>query len=79
MAEIKTVEYLVDDEPQTTTEKVLTAKQILTNAGRDLDSYYLVQIEGNHKTSYQNSPDEEIHMHPKMKFISVYTGETPVS
>ncbi len=74
-----TFTYTVDDEPQTTTAHELTPVQILSNAGIDAASHYLVQIEGNHRISYQNKPDEEIHMHEHMKFISVSTGPTPVS
>jgi len=74
-----TFNYTVDDEPQSTTEHVLTPVQILQNAGIDPASHYLVQIEGNHRTSYQDKPNAEIHMHQHMKFISVSTGPTPVS
>ena len=74
-----TFQYTVDDEPQTTTEHILTARQILQNAGIDPATHYLVEIQGQHKTSYQNKPDEPIHMHEHMKFISVFSGPTPVS
>jgi hypothetical protein len=71
--------YIVDDEPQATSSHELSAKQILENAGIDPASHYLVQIEGDHRVSYQNDPDKLIHMHEHMKFISVSTGPTPVS
>ena len=74
-----TFEYTVDDEPQTTTEHTLTPNQILQKAGIDSGTHYLVQIEGQHQESYQNKPDELIHMHPHMKFISVFNGPTTVS
>jgi hypothetical protein len=74
-----TITYLVDDEEQTTTEHQLTPTQILTNAGIDPATHYLVQIEGNHKVSYENKPNEIIHMHEKMKFISIAVGPMPVS
>lgn len=74
-----TFNYTVDDEPQSTTEHILTPTQILTNAGVDSKNHYLVQLEGNHKTSYQGKPDEQIHIHEKMVFISVSTGPTEVS
>ena len=74
-----TFNYTVDDEPQSTTSHTLTAMQILTNAEIDPANHYLVQIEGNHRTSYQGNPQQEIHMHEKMVFISVSTGPTPVS
>jgi hypothetical protein len=74
-----TFDYTVDDEPQSTTEHQLTARQILQKAGIDPLSHYLVQLLGNHKESYQNKPDEVIHMHEHMKFISISTGPAPVS
>ena len=71
--------YTVDDEPQSTTEHELTPTQILNNVGISPESHYLVQIEGKHRVSYQDKPNEQIHMHEHMKFISVSTGPTPVS
>jgi hypothetical protein len=74
-----TFQYTVDDEPQATTEHVLSARQILQKAGIDPVTHYLVQIEGQHQHSYKDTPDEPIHMHEKMKFVSVFSGPTPVS
>jgi hypothetical protein len=73
--------YLVDDEPETTDEKFLTANQILENAGLKLLDYYLVQVfaDGSQK-SYKDIPNQRIEMKcPGEKFISVFRGETPVS
>ena len=71
--------YTVDGEPQTTSSHELTAKQILSNAEIDPATHYLVQIEGDHRESYQNGPDKPIHMHENMKFISISLKPTPVS
>lgn len=73
------IEYSVNDEPQTTTEKVLTPVQIMSNAGVDPSTNYLVELVGNAQKSYQGRPNEEIHMHPKMRFITNFTGPTPVA
>jgi hypothetical protein len=77
------IEYFVDDEPQRTTEKVLTPTQILTKAGIDPASHYLVQIKihDGHKEqiSYKDKPNEEILMHECMKFVSNSKVPTPVS
>lgn len=72
-------DYLVDGEPQKTSDHELTPAQILTNAGIEAASHYLVQIEGAHRVSYEGKPNEKIHMHQHMNFISVSTGPTPVS
>jgi hypothetical protein len=76
------IDYTVDDEPQETTEKVLTPRQIMAQAKPkpiDPDTHYLVQIQGKHQVSYEGKPDEEIHMHEKMRFVSIALGPTPVS
>lgn len=77
-----TITYTLDDEPQTTNEDDLTARQILEHGGVDPSNHYLVQIQGAHdkeKTSYKDKPDESIHLHPNMRFISVSLRPTPVS
>ena len=73
------IEFEVDTEQLTTDQKVLTPVQIMTMAGVDPATHYLVQLKGQHQESYQGKPQEQIHMHPKMKFITVSTGPTPVS
>lgn len=76
---MKTFEFTVDGETQTTTEHTLKARQIISMVHTDPNSYYLIQIHGKDEESYENKPDEEIHIHEKAKFITMYTGETPVS
>lgn len=75
------ITYTLDDEPQTTLEKTLTARQILTGGGVDPSSHYLVLLHGSsgQTTSYQGRMDDAIHMHPNMRFVSVSTGPTTVS
>ncbi len=71
--------YTVDDEQQTTSQHVLTPRDILINVGLNPTTYYLVQIKGNEQESYKDKYDEQIQMHQDMTFISVYIGDTPVS
>ncbi len=75
------ITYTLDDEAQTTADKTLTPRQILTAAGIDAATHYLVLLHGNsgQRTSYEQKVDEIIHMHPNMRFVSVSTGPTPVS
>lgn len=74
------IDYTVDGEPQQTTERTLTPRQILRDAGIDPETHYLIEIRGHHEhVSYEGRPDEPIHMHPNMRFVSVSTGPTPVS
>jgi hypothetical protein len=71
--------YTVDGEPQTTAERVLTPHAILVKAGLNPDERYLVLVRGNTQESYQGRPDVEIHMHPHMVFVTIYTGPVTVS
>ncbi|HEY5274936.1 MAG TPA: hypothetical protein VIK38_00105 [Coriobacteriia bacterium] len=75
------ITYEVDGEPQTTTEKVLTPRQILTNAGIDPAAHYLKLLRGesDQEHSYKDEMDVAIHMHPHMRFLAPSVGPTPVS
>ncbi len=72
-------QYTVDGEAQTTTEHILTPIAIMKNAGVDPNTHYLVQMIGNTRKSYQDNPNEEIHMHNHMVFFTNAIGPTPVS
>ena len=72
-------EYTVDDEPFTTDKHDMTPREILTIAKYDPSKFYLIQIEGDHEVSYKDKPDEVIHMHDHMKFITAKLGPTPTS
>lgn len=78
--EVKThvIHFTVDDEPLATTEANLTVRQILGLAHLDVATHYLVEIRGNHQEKHTNL-DEALHLNEKEKFISVFTGPTPVS
>ena len=73
-----TFDYTVDTKPQSTSEHELTPNQILTNAGIDSNTNYLVEIIGREKKSYQGN-NAPIHMHEHMTFLSVSINPTPVS
>lgn len=74
--------YTVDEEPETTDQKVLTPDQILELAGiKPVSDYYLIQKNPDgSEISYKGKPNEPIKMLcPALKFVSIYNGETPVS
>jgi len=73
------IHFSVDGEELETSDRELTPRQILAIAEIDPATHYLVQIQGRHQIPYQDKPDEPIHMHEGLKFISVSTGPTPVS
>jgi hypothetical protein len=74
-----TFSYTVDGEPEQTDQHELTPDQILTSAGLDTSTHYLVEIKGAVKESFEGKGGIELHMHDHMVFVSVFTGPTPVS
>jgi hypothetical protein len=66
-----TLLYTVDGDPLTTTQRTLTATQILRAAGRDPAAYYLMQIHDAHETSYEDHPHATIHLWQDAQCISV--------
>jgi len=74
------IHIFVDGEDFTTDERQLTANQIITEYGKkDPATNYLVEIQGNHKVSFQGKGDELIKLHNNESFQIVSTGPTPVS
>ena len=74
------IHFTVDGEPYETLERELTPNDILTKfAEKDPATNYLVQIQGQHRISYQGKGDEPIKMHEGMRFQVISTGPTPVS
>lgn len=74
-----TIHYTVDDEPESTTETVLTPVQIMSSAGIDPQTNYLEQIHGHEFISYKDNPTTQIEMKNGMHFITKPTGPMPVS
>jgi len=74
------IHFSVDGERYETSERQLSANEIIRRfAQKDPATHYLVQIEGNHRISYQGKGDEPIRMHEGMRFQVISTGPTPVS
>lgn len=70
--------FFVDTETLTTTEKSLSVKEILEKAELDPATHYLIELRGDHQIDHKDLT-EEVKIHEGEKFISVFTGETPVS
>jgi hypothetical protein len=73
------IDYTVNGEPQSTTDRAMTPIDIMRKAGVDPDTNYLIQLIGANQESYKDTPTKEIHMHEHMKFITNFTGPTPVA
>jgi hypothetical protein len=76
----KDVHIFVDGEREDLHVSSLTPRQIITDlAKRDAANYYLVQIHGKDRVSYQDHPDDPIELTNGMHFQTVLSGATPVS
>jgi hypothetical protein len=75
----KTIEITIDDDPYQVEEKGMSVRELLALAGKDADSYYLVEIKGKKEREKHEDPDEQIKLHKGSKFVTVFRGETPVS
>jgi hypothetical protein len=73
------ITFIVDGEPVSTEERVLTPVQIMELAHVDPVTNYLVRVEGRHQISYKDKPNEKIEVHEDETFVTVSTGPTPVS
>ncbi len=73
------IEFTVDGETYSSEERELTAGNILRLAGKDLATHYLVEIRGQRERQEYGDPDQTVKVHPGSKFVTVFTGPTPVS
>jgi hypothetical protein len=69
----------LDGEDLTVPDRDLTPNEILTIAGLDAATHYLVRLKGRNQESYQGRGEEAIKVHPNEKFLSLSTGPTPTS
>lgn len=72
------IEYFVDNEVQRTDNPDLTVAQILQKAGLDPATHYLIELRGHDQVPLRDI-NQVIHIQEKEKFISVFSGPTPVS
>lgn len=73
----QTISYFVNGEPQTTDERKLTVREILTNAGfTPAEDYQLVRDRGHH---HFTDPNQEVPIHKGERFTALFKGPTPVS
>jgi hypothetical protein len=75
----KEVTIELDSEPLTLPKADLTPNEILSEAGLDPATHYLVLVHGRQQDSFQGKGDELIHVHNKETFISLSTGPTTTS
>lgn len=73
------VEFTVDGEAYRSEERELTAGEILRLAGKDPAAHYLVEVRGKREREEYKDSDQKVKVHPGSKFVTVFTGSTPVS
>lgn len=66
----KTFQVSVDGEPVVIPRKDVTPAVILSAAGFQPEDRYLIEIEGQKKTSYRDNPNSEIRVHENQLFIT---------
>ena len=70
--------FFVNGEKETTSSESLTVRAILALVDEDPAEYYVVERHGNEQTEYRGA-DTEVPVKPGAKFVTVFTGATPVS
>jgi len=68
----------VDGESLDFSQHTATVRQILTAAELDPEKHYLVEWHGSQQVPHK-ALDEELHLHEKAAFVSVFKGATPVA
>lgn len=75
----KSFEITVDGETVEIPRKDVTPALIIEIAGLDPAERYLIQITGQKKESYKDSPNEVIHVHENQVFITGKLGAVAVA
>lgn len=73
------ITFTVDGEPVETTERELTAVEIMQLASVDPETHYLKEIRGQRQISYKDRPNEPIRIRQNQRFITNSLEPTPVS
>ena len=73
------VSFTIDGAPYSTSERKQTAKALLTLAGLDPGDHDLARITGKGEVEHRFHDEDEVQLVPNGKYISVFTGSTPVA
>lgn len=73
----RTITIEVDETP-IVTPKETTPRAVLVAAGKDPAARQLVRVKGKHQEPYPD-PDQQLKVHEGEQFITISTGNTPVS
>lgn len=73
------VEFTIDGETFLSEERELVAGDILQLAGKDPATHYLVEVRGQRERHEYKDSSKIVKVHPGSKFVTIFTGSTPVS
>jgi hypothetical protein len=75
-----TVTVEIDTKEVVAPSHTQTPRELLALVSKSVETDYLVWLKGKReRVSFKDEPDEPIHLHTGMKFITVSLGPTPVS
>jgi putative intracellular protease/amidase len=73
-----TVTFTIDGVEYTSTDRRLTAADLLRLAGLDPADYDLLRVVGQGENEQRFSDSDEIQLVPSGRYLSLFTGATPV-
>lgn len=75
----KLITINIDGEDFDVDDREQTPRELLTLAGLDPQTSYLIELHGQQQESLQDKLDEPIKLHNQMRFISADIGSAPVA
>lgn len=73
------ITFTIDGVEYSTSGRKQTARQLLTLAGLDPGDHDLARVTGKGDVEHRFHDDDEVQLVPKGRYISVFTGSTPVA
>lgn len=72
------VKFTIDGVEYTTDDRRQSAAELLVLAGLDPSDHDLARVVGQGHVEHRFTDDEEVQITPGARFISIFTGSTPV-
>jgi hypothetical protein len=73
------ITFSIDGVDFTTDDRRQTAAELLQLAGLSPEDHDLARLAGNSGVEHRFEDDDEIQITPRARFISIFTGSTPVA
>ncbi len=75
----KPITINIDGEDFEVEDREQTPRELLSLAGLDPQTSYLIELRGQQQVSLKDSLDDEMKLHNNMRFISADIGSAPVA